>query len=186
MRSVAPDGAIWHLLFLQARRGQAHHGAGEFAFLPRTNPDVPKLPYNPLGAPELDLQQRLGAWASQRRFRTGKVTFNDYDYLKPPKNLLASNEASEKYARSKLEVYDYPGKHDEENKGKNFSKFRLEAEQCFDHRRLSRATHHQCSRAAWSLSKGIQLQLKTENTSWSVAITPMAPNNIARELQMPP
>jgi type VI secretion system secreted protein VgrG len=100
------------------------------------NPDAPKLPYNPLGTPELDLQQRLGAWASQRRFCTGKVTLNDYDYLKPPKKLLASNEASEKYARSQLEVYDYPGKHDEENKGKNFSKFRLEAEQCFDHRRL--------------------------------------------------
>jgi type VI secretion system secreted protein VgrG len=100
------------------------------------NPDAPKLPYNPLGTPELDLQQRLGAWASQRRFCTGKVTFNDYDYLKPPKKLLASNEASANYARSQLEVYDYPGKHDEENKGKNFSKFRLEAEQCFDHRRL--------------------------------------------------
>jgi len=100
------------------------------------NPDAPKLPYNPLGTPELDLQQRLGAWASQRRFCTGRVTFNDYDYLKPPKKLLASNEASANYARSQLEVYDYPGKHDEENKGKNFSKFRLEAEQCFDHRRL--------------------------------------------------
>ena len=82
------------------------------------------------------MEQRLGAWTSQRRFCTGKIQFNDYDYLKPPKKLLAPSEASEKYAHSKLEVYDYPGKYDEENRGEKLSKFRLEAEQCFDHRRL--------------------------------------------------
>jgi type VI secretion system secreted protein VgrG len=41
------------------------------------NPDVPKLPYIPLVPGELNLQQRLGAWTSQRRFCTGKVEFND-------------------------------------------------------------------------------------------------------------
>ena len=101
------------------------------------NPDVPTLPYLPLGMPELDTEQRLGAWMSQRRFRTGKVTFNDYDYLQPPKNLLAPNEGSESYSHSKLEVYDYPGKYDDQDKGKKFSKIRLEAEQCLDHRRYA-------------------------------------------------
>jgi type VI secretion system secreted protein VgrG len=100
------------------------------------NSDAPKLPYSPLGVRELDMEQRLGAWTSQRRFCTGKVQFNDYDYLKPPKKLLAPSEASEKYAHSKLEVYDYPGKYDEQNKGEKLSKFHLQAEQCFDHRRL--------------------------------------------------
>src|SRR5207247_4056730 len=57
-------------------------------------------------------------------------------YLKPKKNLLAPSEASEKYTHSKLEVYDFPGKYDEEEKGKQFSCFRLEAEQAADHRRL--------------------------------------------------
>jgi type VI secretion system secreted protein VgrG len=101
------------------------------------NPDVPTLPYMPLAPGNLDMQQRLGAWTSQRRFRTGKVQFNDYDYLQPPKNLLAPNEASESYAHSKLEVYDYPGKYKDEDKGKNFSRIRLEAEQCYDHRRFA-------------------------------------------------
>ena len=100
------------------------------------NPDSPKLPYSPLGVRELDMEQRLGAWTSQRRFCTGKIQFNDYDYLKPPKKLLVPSEASEKYAHSKLEVYDFPGKYDEQSKGEKLSKFRLEAEQCFDHRRL--------------------------------------------------
>lgn len=99
------------------------------------NPDVPTLPYLPLRQQELDLEQRLGAWTSQRRFRTGKVTFNDYDYLQPPKKLLAPNEASSSYAHSKMEVYDYPGKYKDEEPGMNFSKIRLEAEQCYDHRR---------------------------------------------------
>lgn len=101
----------------------------------KPNPDVPKLPYMPLPNDELAEDQYLGGWISERRFRTGKVEFNDYDYLKPTKKLRESNEASEKYTHAKLEVYDYPGKYDEEDKGKKFSKFRLEAEQSYDHRR---------------------------------------------------
>jgi type VI secretion system secreted protein VgrG len=99
------------------------------------NPDVPNLPYLPLMGDQLHIDQHLGAWVSERRFRTGKIEFNDYDYLKPNKKLRAPNEAAENYAHSKLEVYDYPGKYDEEDKGKKFSKFRLEAEQSYDHRR---------------------------------------------------
>jgi len=101
------------------------------------NPDVPKLPYLPLGGRALHEDQYLGAWVSERRFRTGKVEFNDYDYLKPNKKLRAPNEAAENYTHSKFEVYDYPGKYDEEDKGKKFSKFRLEAEQSYDHRRYA-------------------------------------------------
>jgi type VI secretion system secreted protein VgrG len=102
----------------------------------RPNPDVPKLPYLPLQGTERHGDQLLAAWVMERRFRTGKVEFNDYDYLKPGKKLRAPNEASENYTHSKLEVYDYPGKYDDESKGKKFSKFRLEAEQSYDHRRF--------------------------------------------------
>ncbi|MCC8936307.1 Actin cross-linking toxin VgrG1 [Bradyrhizobium ivorense] len=101
----------------------------------RKNPDVPTLPYLPLQGTELHLDQLLGAWVSERRFRTGKIEFNDYDPTKPSKKLRAPNEGSERYQHSKLEVYDYPGKYDELSKGNKFSKFRLEAEQSFDHRR---------------------------------------------------
>lgn len=101
----------------------------------QTNPDMPTLPYLPLVDCALHEDQLLGTWILERRFRTGKIQFNDYDYLKPNKKLLAPNEAAENYAHSKLEVYDYPGKYDDEDKGKKFSKFRLEAEQSYDHRR---------------------------------------------------
>ena len=37
------------------------------------------------------------------------------------------------YTHAKLEVYDFPGKYDEEDKGKNHARFRLEAEQADQH-----------------------------------------------------
>jgi type VI secretion system secreted protein VgrG len=98
--------------------------------------DLPKVPLLPLGKSQLRGEPHLHDWISERRFRTGKVEFNDYDYLKPTKNLRAPSEASEKYAHSRLEVYDFPGKYDEEEKGKKLSRFRLEAEQALDHRRI--------------------------------------------------
>jgi type VI secretion system secreted protein VgrG len=102
----------------------------------RTNPDVPKLPYLPLQGTELHMDQLLGSWVSERRFRTGKIEFNDYDPQKPSKKLRAPNQGTESYQHAKLEVYDYPGKYDELSKGNKFSKFRLEAEQSYDHRRF--------------------------------------------------
>jgi type VI secretion system secreted protein VgrG len=113
-----------HMMIL-ADSSSSHHA----------NTAVPKLPYLPLQGTELHEDQLLGAWVSERRLTTGKVEFNDYDYRKPNKKLLAPSETSEAYAHSKLEIYDYPGNYDEEEKGKTLSRFRLEAEQCHDHRR---------------------------------------------------
>ena len=101
----------------------------------RANPDVPTLPYLPLQGTERHDEQLLGSWVAARRFATGKVQFNDYDYLQPNKKLLAPNEGSENYSHAKMEIYDYPGKYKDEDKGMNFSKIRLQAEQALDHRR---------------------------------------------------
>ena len=98
--------------------------------------DLSKISFIPLSDAELRPEQHIYSWISERRFRTGKVQFNDYDYLKPKKNLLAPSEASEKYTHAKLEVYDFPGKYDDEDEGKKLSRFRLEAEQAADHRRI--------------------------------------------------
>jgi type VI secretion system secreted protein VgrG len=97
--------------------------------------DLPKVAFRPLTRAELRPEQHLYDWIATRSFRTGKVQFNDYDYLKPTKNLLAPAEGSEKYTHSKLEVYDYPGKYSEKDKGEDLARFRLEAEQALDHRR---------------------------------------------------
>src|SRR5882757_536378 len=98
-------------------------------------PDLPKLPFIQRHTGANRREQHVHSWVSDRKLRTGKVHFNDYDYLQPRKNLKAPKESGEKYAHSKLEVYDYHHKYDEKDKGENHAKFRLEAEQAFDHRR---------------------------------------------------
>jgi type VI secretion system secreted protein VgrG len=100
-------------------------------------PDLPTVPLIPLFGSELRLDQHLQDWTSERRFRTGKVQYNDYDYLHPKKDLKAPEEASEKYAHANFEVYDYPGNYDDKDKGQGGAGFRLEAEQSFDHRRIA-------------------------------------------------
>ncbi|HEY0433599.1 MAG TPA: type VI secretion system tip protein TssI/VgrG, partial [Chitinophagaceae bacterium] len=98
--------------------------------------DLSAVPFRPVTGQYTVLKQHLVDWISERRFRTGKVQYNDYDYLNPKKNLLSPKEASENYAHSKFEVYDYPGKYDDQDKGKKFAQYRLEAEQALDHRRF--------------------------------------------------
>ena len=123
-------------------------GAGRLALLAQGRSRIcPKVPFIPLSESELRPEQHLYSWISERRFRTGKVQFNDYDYLKPKKNLLAPSEASEKYTHAKLEVYDFPGKYDEEDKGKKLSRFRLEAEQA------SRSSAHHRGRRPFATSR---------------------------------
>lgn len=100
-------------------------------------PDLPQLKYHIQTEAYRRVEQQISTWTSDRRFRTGKIEFNDYDYLKPPKQLRASKEGSESYTRSRYEVYDFPGKYDEQDKGRQFAQFRLEAEQALDRRRMA-------------------------------------------------
>jgi type VI secretion system secreted protein VgrG len=97
--------------------------------------DLPKLPFIQQHAGAARGQQHVHSWVSDRKLRTGKVHFNDYDYLQPGKDLKSPKESQEKYAHSKLEMYDYHHKYDEKDKGENHAQFRLEAEQALDHRR---------------------------------------------------
>jgi type VI secretion system secreted protein VgrG len=98
--------------------------------------DLPKVKYHIQTVAYRRVEQQIDSWTSDRRFRTCKVEFKDYDYLKP-KVLRASKETSETYKRSRFEVYDYPGKYDEQKKGDQFAQVRLKAEQALDRRRTA-------------------------------------------------
>ena len=98
-------------------------------------PDLPKLPFIQRHPGAVRKEQHVYSWVSDRKLRTGKVHFNDYDYLKPGKDLKASKESEEKYAHSRLKIYDYHHKYDEKDTGENHAQFRLEAEQALDYRR---------------------------------------------------
>ncbi len=98
-------------------------------------PKVSSVPYNAFGGTGYEDRENLTSWAQQRRFRTGRVEYRDYDYLKPTDQLIGDANASAGYSRSDLEIYDYPGKHKERKDGEKHAKVHLEAEQCLDERR---------------------------------------------------
>ncbi len=80
-------------------------------------------------------EQYLSGWKPTRRFETGKVSLNDYDYLKPNAQLLAESSQPGGYTKGDLELYDYHADYDERGKGEKFAKIRLESMQSFDFRR---------------------------------------------------
>jgi type VI secretion system secreted protein VgrG len=82
-------------------------------------------------------KRRIQSLSSGRRFRTGKVTLRDYNFKKPKADMTGDANGNEKYAKAQMEYYDYPGKYEERDDGKNYAKFRLEAEQAQDHRRFA-------------------------------------------------
>jgi type VI secretion system secreted protein VgrG len=100
-------------------------------------PDLKEVRFNPATAGYNRPEQSLLTWTSDRRFRTGRVQYNDYDFKSPSKDLRTSKEKSEGYNPAKFEVYDYPGKYDDQGKGEKFARFRLDAEQALDHRRIA-------------------------------------------------
>jgi len=121
--------------FFEHKDGQHTMVLADSRSVHKAIPDLPQLKYNPSMGGYNRQEQNALTWVSGRRFRTGKIQYNDYDYLTPPKDLFARKEGSETYKHSKFEVYDYPGKYVEKDKGENFAQFRLEAEQGLDHRR---------------------------------------------------
>ena len=98
-------------------------------------PGHEKTPFMALGGDDRRDREHIYHWATERRFRTGKVELNDYDFKQPGKNLLVNAKASEKYTKSDIEFYDDPGKYTERSDGEKYAKVMLEAEQALDYRR---------------------------------------------------
>jgi type VI secretion system secreted protein VgrG len=80
-------------------------------------------------------EQHISHWISARRFRTGKIELNDYNYEKSKVRMLSQAKGSESYAHSDMEVYDYPGNYKDTKAGDRYAKIELEAVQAEDHRR---------------------------------------------------
>lgn len=80
-------------------------------------------------------EQHLTEWISARRFRTGKIELNDYNYEKPSAQMLSDARGSERYQHSDMEFYDYPGKYKIKSDGERYAKIQLQSEQALDHRR---------------------------------------------------
>ena len=100
-------------------------------------PGHASVPFIALAGSDQAEREHLFEWFARRRFRTGKIELKDYDYLKPNAKLLSDAKGTEKYTKSDMEFYDYPGKYKEQDDGDRFAKVQLEAEQALDHRRFA-------------------------------------------------
>jgi len=60
-------------------------------------PGHASTPFIALAGDDRRDREHIYHWSSERRFRTGKVEFNDYDFKQPGKKLLADTKASERY-----------------------------------------------------------------------------------------
>jgi type VI secretion system secreted protein VgrG len=80
------------------------------------------------------VQEYLFDWHSEKRLRTAKVEYNDYDYKKPGKSLKANSQGQ---AKQKFEFYDHPGNYIDTGLGEHRAKVRQEGEQALDGRRYA-------------------------------------------------
>ncbi|WP_315832425.1 type VI secretion system Vgr family protein [Bradyrhizobium prioriisuperbiae] len=94
-----------------------------------------KIPYLPLTGSDRRGEQHIYDWIAERRFRTGKIELNDYNYQKPNAKMISDAKGSESYTHSEMEIYDYPGKYKEKSDGERYAKIQLQSEQAMDHRR---------------------------------------------------
>ncbi|MDB5512259.1 MAG: type secretion system Vgr family protein [Enterovirga sp.] len=103
----------------------------------RSTTTVSYLPYLPLVGADRRENEHIYHWMAERRFRTGRIELRDYDYLKATQRLKGEKErdSQEEYNKSRLEVYDYPGRFTEEGVGNTLSRVKLEAEQALDFRK---------------------------------------------------
>lgn len=96
-----------------------------------------QLPFRPIGGAYVRAEEHLQQWNTERRFRTGRVMLNDYDFKKPNAKMDVAKDGGEAYEKARLEVYDYPGRYVNTGDGDQFAKARLDAEQAVDRRRYA-------------------------------------------------
>jgi type VI secretion system secreted protein VgrG len=100
-------------------------------------PGLASFPFIALAGADRRDEEHVYDWSTDRRFRTGKIELNDYDYTHPNASLIADAKGSAKYTKSDMEIYDYPGKYTKQGDGEKFAKVWLEAEQAQDQHRYA-------------------------------------------------
>lgn len=83
-------------------------------------------PFNPVDKNHKRDSEHLSEWQPERKFTTGKITLNDYDFKKPTAKLEAEKTGDAKYAHAQLEDYDYPGKYVKQSEGLDYAQARLD------------------------------------------------------------
>jgi type VI secretion system secreted protein VgrG len=103
-------------------------------------PSLPKLKFIGMGARTRDDEEYLRDWKMERRFQSGKVTVNAFDFDKPTAQMITDQSSPGGYAKDNLEIYNYPHKYkkgDESDLGLKFARAMLQSGQALDKRRYT-------------------------------------------------
>lgn len=98
-------------------------------------PAAPAVIYEPRLISGRSDKETIYEISSARHFQFGKVTLNDYDYLKPTTRMLREYTKPAPHSRGAFEIYDYPGRYVEPDVGEKLARVILEAEHATDQRR---------------------------------------------------
>ncbi len=85
--------------------------------------------FNPTGmVPE---EEYVYEFNFSHRIYSGKVTQRDFNFEKPSLDLISPPENKTRQKTGELEIYDYPGKYIDQDRGKKLTKIRLEESMTF-------------------------------------------------------
>jgi type VI secretion system secreted protein VgrG len=121
--------------FFEHKEGKHIMVLGDARSSHSTIPNHASIQYIPVTQHGGATDEHIYRIAHERRFRTGRIALNDYDYLNPNANLEVEAGSGKGYTRSSTEAYEFPGNYTDPTIGEKFAKVRLEAEQALDHRR---------------------------------------------------
>ncbi|MFK7767720.1 MAG: type VI secretion system Vgr family protein [Mariniblastus sp.] len=89
-----------------------------------TQLDEGDVRYTPVGQTH---EQQLSGWRHVYEFRPGKIAQKDFNFKTPTDGLVTDKKSKIKFEGStKFEVYEYPGRYVESDKGDRLTKVRLE------------------------------------------------------------
>src|SRR5271157_2352514 len=75
-------------------------------------------------------EDRILRWKADDRYRSGKYTHTDYNYLTPSTNLLAGLGTREVYGgNTRYELFDFPGEYEKRPEGEFWARLRMEEEE---------------------------------------------------------
>lgn len=100
-----------------------------------------------------DDEETLNSWVSQRRFVSGKVVLNDYDYKNSNSDLIAEKLGGAGYSNAELEVYGHPGQFLKQGDGNTYATVATDALQAQD-------AHFIAEGNCFGLAAGLTFQLK--------------------------
>lgn len=76
-----------------------------------------------------NIEDAVTAWQIEQEYRSGKCSYNDYNFETPSANLFATDPSILQPTDASLELYDYPGLYGVQSDGNGLAKIRMQEEE---------------------------------------------------------